>query len=740
MTQCVVTGLSPDRLGTKFHPPAARRGTVHRTALVERLLASHAPVITLVAPPGYGKTTVLAQWADLRAPRVAWVSCDRTDNDPAALWNAVVTSVDAVAPLGRAPSLVLSAKGGGADAVPALMAALERAGTPMTIVLDHLEEVSSHQSRAAIAEFVIRLPAGWQVALASRERLPVPTSRLRAEGRVTEVGPVELAMSVEEAEALLAGADVRSDSRVASELVQLTEGWPVGLYLGGLSLNAGNPVQESAAVGGDRWITDYLSAELISNLSEEDVRFLVHTSVVDRLCGPLCDAMLATTDSARRLERLVGSTMLVLPLDRHREWYRYHHLLRDHLLGELRMDDSEEIPQLHSRAAGWYEANGRPEEAVEHALAAGDADQVGRLVLDLMSSVWASGRASTVLRWMHWLARHPAAEHKAALMAHGALMYALLGRAAEAEELAEQALRLPASGTLPDGSSVAATLAYLRANLATEGVQAMRRDARSAVVGLSPASPFRATMLHIEGVSHLLEDDLDAADANLAHAADLAAAHGNLPLVSLALAERFVVAVGMDDWAAAGSFADRAVKLVDDGGFDGYWTSALVFAVGARAAAHRGDIPAARRLARRGSLLRPLLTYALPVVSVQALVELAHAYVGFAELDGARAVLTQAVAIVQQRPELGTLSHALDVLRARVGPLADSPRGASSLTAAELRLVPLLPTHLSMPEIGAQLHLSRHTVKSQSISLYRKLGVSSRSQAVARMTELHLYT
>ena len=355
-----------------------------------------------------------------------------------------------------------------------------------------------------------------------------------------------------------------------------------------------------------------------------------------------------------------------------------------------------------------------------------------------MSPVWASGRVDTVLRWMEWLSGHPSAQYYAAVMAHGSLIYALLGRASEAEQWAEVAERLPPTGRLPDGSSVAGTLAYLRANLARDGVATMRRDAQAAWKGLSPTSPFRSTMVHVEGVSHLLEEDFDQADALLSHACDLAAAHGNMPLVSLILAERFVVATERNDWPAADVFAQRAVGTVDDGGFDGYWTSALVFGAAARSAAHGGDMPAARHFVRRAARLRPLLTYALPVVSVQALVELARAYLGFAEHGGAQAVLNQAAGILQQRPDLGTLPKTVEVLQARSSRIRVATGGASSLTSAELRLVPLLPTHLSMPEIGEQLHLSRHTVKSEVISLYRKLGVSSRSEAVARIGELKL--
>jgi LuxR family maltose regulon positive regulatory protein len=245
-------------------------------------------------------------------------------------------------------------------------------------------------------------------------------------------------------------------------------------------------------------------------------------------------------------------------------------------------------------------------------------------------------------------------------------------------------------------------------------------------------------MLHVEGLSFLLEGDLDGADAALAHAYDVAFASGILPLAGMTLAERFLVATERGDWTAATSLIQRAVKVVEAGQFDGYWTSALVFAAVARAAAHHGDIPRARQYARRAAALRPLLTYALPVGSLQALLELARTYLVLADPAGARAVLDQAREILLQRPDMGALSATADDLRARVDQVSGAAIGASSLTAAEMRLVPLLPTHLSLPEIGAQLFVSRHTVKTHVVSLYRKLGVSSRGEAVDRMNQLGL--
>jgi LuxR family maltose regulon positive regulatory protein len=239
-------------------------------------------------------------------------------------------------------------------------------------------------------------------------------------------------------------------------------------------------------------------------------------------------------------------------------------------------------------------------------------------------------------------------------------------------------------------------------------------------------------MLHTEGLSYLLEGDLDRADPILAHAFDAATGMGAPPLAAVVLAERCIVAVDRDDWLEVEVLAERALSIVRDGEFDDYWTSALVYAWAARAALHRGDVTQAREYVTRAARLRPLLTYALPVVSVQALLESARAYIALTDPDGARAVLRQVHDVLQQRPDLGMLPNEAAELRVTVDTMRGAAMGASSLTTAELRLLPLLATHLSYPQIGERLHLSRHTVKSHALSVYRKLGVSSRSEAIER--------
>ncbi len=699
-------------------------------------MRSDEPIVTVVAPPGYGKTTVLAQWAALLGPRVAWVSCERSDNDPVALWQGILAALDRIEPVADATAL-LARSGGGVDVVPRLVASIGAVRPPVTVVLDHVESITSGQCWSSIAEFALRIPVGWRLAVASRDPLRLPLSRLRFGRRIVEIGVDDLAMTAREAGVLLGNAGAAVSAAETDELVRRTEGWPAGLYLAGLAIQSGGQATGFSFSGDDRLVDDYLRSEFLARLSASQAGFLVRTSILDRMSGPLCDAVIVGKGSAGMLADLERHNLLVVPLDRRGEWYRYHHLLRDLLRADLRRGDADLLSELHSRAADWYETNGMPESAVDHADAAGDTERVARLVLALMQPTWASGRVDTVRAWMELLDDRPRVPHYAAIAAHGSLILALLGRAREAERWVGVAESLPVTGTLPDGSTVAATLAYMRANLSREGPAAMRADAELALEGLSPASPYRATMLYSEAMSWLLEGDVERADALLVHAYDVAIGFGVTPLAALVLAEQSLIAAEAAEWAAADTLAKRAVELVDAGHYEAYWTSALVYAAAAHLAARRGEMHEARQFVRRAATLRPLLTYALPVVSVQALLELARTYMALVDPSGAIAVLKQAQAILRRRPRLGTFAAAVGQLQARVDQITVArAAGASSLTTAELRLLPLLATHLSFPEIAQRFSVSPHTVKSQAKSVYRKLGVSSRGQAVELMAEM----
>jgi LuxR family maltose regulon positive regulatory protein len=281
-------------------------------------------------------------------------------------------------------------------------------------------------------------------------------------------------------------------------------------------------------------------------------------------------------------------------------------------------------------------------------------------------------------------------------------------------------------------------MALLRTLLCQDGIAGMRADAAAAWAGLAPDSPWRATALLMEGIAHLLDGRTDEAEPILARVDDLADQLGATPAAAAAFGQRAIIAMERRQPEEAGRLADRALAALAAGHLDDYVMAAFVHTVAARAALRQGDPARAREHLAHAVHLRPLLTSSMPHRSVQTLLELAQAYLALDDVAGARAVLRQADEIIRQRPDLGVLPGQAADLRATLDRVGQGTLGASSLTAAELRLLPLLSTHLTLLEIGERLHLSRNTVKTQSVSIYRKLGVSSRSEAMQRVRELGL--
>jgi LuxR family maltose regulon positive regulatory protein len=736
-------GPSFELVESKLHPPSARPGIVPRSVLVQRLLASQAtPFVCVVAPAGYGKTTVLAQWAERTGGRVAWVSVDRRDNDPVVLLAYIAVALDRVEPIDQEVFQALATSGVSvlATLVPRLAAAVSQLTAPVAVVLDHLELLDNRECLDAMAELAVRLPKGSQLVLASRTKPPLPVALLRAQGQMVEIGADELAMDEQEARALLEGAGVGLADAQVAELTTRTEGWPVGLYLAALAHKAGGRHHQAGFgfTGDDRFMADYLRSEVLAHLPAELMTFLTRTAVLDQMSGPLCDAVLATNGSDRVLSSLEESNLLVVPLDRHRQWYRYHHLFGELLRAQLEQHEPELIAELHIRAALWCEANALAELAIDHAQAVGDADRVARLVAGLIQPTYAAGRVDTVRRWLAWFEDQELIEQYPPLAVLGAWIQALVGRPAEAERWADAAERGSGSGTLPDGSTMESYLAMLGGLLCRNGLVRMRADAQAAMAGLAPVSPWRATMLLLEGVVDLLDGRLDQADPILAQAVELATDTGALPVASTALAERAIVAMGRQQWSEATTLAEQALAMLQSGRLNDYFMSPLVHTVAARTALHRGDLPRAKEHLVQAARRRPLLTYAIPSVAVQTLLELGRAYLALDDAAGARTVLRQARGILQLRPDLGVLPDQAEELQATLDTVRGGVPGVSTLTTAELRLLPLLATHLSFLEIGQRLYISKHTVKTQAVSIYRKLGASSRSEAVQHLQEIGL--
>jgi LuxR family transcriptional regulator, maltose regulon positive regulatory protein len=611
---------------------------------------------------------------------------------------------------------------------------------PVALVLDHLELLENQACLDVVAELAAQLPPGAQLLVASRARPPLPVALLRGQGRVVELGAEELAMDDQEARALLEGAGVGLDDTAVNDLFARTEGWPVGLYLAALAHKAGGPRGHPWAgfSGDDRFLADYLWSELLGQLPPERVAFLTRMAVLDRMSGPLCDAVLDTTGSSDVLAWLEESNLLLVPLDRQRRWYRYHHLFQELLRAELHRREPELVPALHGRAASWCEANGLPETAIDHAQAAGDPDRVARLVWQLALPAYGAGRADTTRRWFGWFEDQGLLGHYPPVAVLGAWLQALVGEPVAAERWADAAEQGPVAGTLPDGSPVLSYRALLRALLCRNGLDRMRADTQAALDELGPASQWRPTAVLLEGICYVLAGQADRADVVLAHAAEVATEAGALPAAAIALAERSVVAMHQQDWNQAATLAEQSQGVVRAGELGGYVASALAYAVAARVAVHEGDLPCAQEQLARATRLRPLLTYALPYLAVQTLVELGRVCLALDDVAGARVVLRQAREILRRRSDLGILPTQVDELWSKINTVRGGVVGVSSLTKAELRLLPLLSTHLTFAAIGERLYVSRHTVKSQAVSVYRKFGVSSRGQAVQRAQQLGL--
>jgi LuxR family maltose regulon positive regulatory protein len=728
---------------SKLVPPRARPGSVERSALIEGIRTSGAQVVSIVAPAGYGKTTLLRQWLDREPARVAWLSLDDLDDDPAVLWTGLSATIaraigadpDTFGPLGGRGRHALPA------AIPGLVAALAVWGKPHVIMLDDIEVIHEPECRSALAWLAGHLPHHVRLAAAGRTPPPFQLARLRSQGALLEIGVAGLALTEQEAAVVLDGVGANLPEIRVAELARRTEGWPTGIHLAGLSVHA-RPVSDGPPEplgGDDRLIIDYLRSEVFDRLPPGRMRFLVRTSVLDRLNGPLCDAVLGTTGSSAILEGLERSNLFLVPLDERRSWYRYHHLFRDALRRQLALDEPGAVQGLHERAAEWLEANGHPDAAVEAARAAGDTARLGRLIGRLAVRPGQWGRPASTERWLAWFDDEASLERWVPVAVIGALVHALSGRPADAERWADAAACGSGGGPMPDGSATAeAWLALLRAVMDREGVDAMRADSRTALRRLSRSSPWRAAATMLLGVAELLGDEAELARSTLTDAVELADATGDAVTASLARAEGGILAAERGDWAGAETLAAGAQHAIVEARLEDSATSALTYALAARLAVREGDFEAAHRWLGRAQRFRPQLTHAVPWLAVQVRVELAQTYLAIAETSGARTLLVDMADIIRRRPDLGVLVTAAGRLDRQTEELRGGTPGAWTLTTAELRLLPYLPTHLSFREIAGRLCVSLNTVKTQAISVYGKLGASSRSGAIERAIEVGL--
>ena len=448
-------------VATKLHVPELPAGRVSRPSLVAELReGSSARLILVSAPAGAGKTTVLASWrADPAEQRpFAWLSLDDRDNDPVRFWSYVLAALRTVTPdVGAEVDAALQSAGGDLTelALPLLVNALTSLPDPIVLVLDDYHAISNADVHQSMEFLIDHLPRMVQVAVAGRSDPPLGLARLRASAGLLEVRIADLRLSTEEATALLNGS-LRLG--LAPEQVRIlrerTEGWAAGLQLVGLSLRGRDDRERYIAsfAGDDRQIVDYLMAEVLERQSPEVREFLLHTSIVQRLTGPLCDALLDRSDSARRLVELERANLFLVPLDERRQWYRYHHLFGELLAHELSLAQRDDVAPLHRRAYEWHLREGLVAEAIAHATAAGDHSQAAELIAANWLVFVNRGELVTVEAWTRTLPPEMAGSDARLCLARAWILL-VLGRPGEVEAEVRAAERRTLPGPLADGSS-----------------------------------------------------------------------------------------------------------------------------------------------------------------------------------------------------------------------------------------------------------------------------------------------
>jgi LuxR family transcriptional regulator, maltose regulon positive regulatory protein len=725
------------RLDAKFSVPQPRPGSVSRAGLIKTAQSGGHRIVAITAPAGYGKSALLAEWAEVEDRRVAWVSLDRFDDDPAALLASLAAAYRR-AGLGSA-DLVADVAGRGVSwrgAAPRLAVEIRASAVPFVFMLDDLHEVQALACHDVLGLVISAIPAGSQLAAASRDEQP-HLPRFRVSGDALELGARDLALDAAGAGQIFAHEQVSVTPELAAEVTERAEGWPAGLYLAALGAKQ-NHGQARAVTGDDRYVADYLYREAFIRQPKTIQRFLRRTAVLEQLCGPLCEAVLGSSAAAVQLRRLEAHSLFLTPLDSQRQWYRYHALYREFLLGELRRTEPGIIMTLHQRAADWYESNGYPELALEQLLLMDDdPDRAVRLTAKLARPTYVAGQLSTVQRWYRTIgdvniARYPP------LAVLRCWEGVLTGDTAKAELWAAVVEAVSFDGEPATGAaSFDSARALLRAGLCASGPEQMMADAAFSLAQEPAWSPWRDTALWLLAESHLLAGRPDEAREAFGAASTAAARMSSWDTIPICEAQVAWLAMDRGEWDEAVGRLDIALGTIDAQRLHGYVSSLTTFAAAARLSLHQGDVKEARRQLGRAMLARPAATYLLPYHAARLRLQLATVYLALAEQATVRQLLREIDEIASRRPALGTLIDEVQDFRDGLAS-RPAPNGVVPLTPAELRVLPYLPTHLTADKIAERLFLSGHTVKTEIKAVYRKLGVSSRNDAVQRATEIGL--
>ena len=719
-------------LVTKLQPPPARDQLVARARLFERLEPTPGVRLTLLAAPaGYGKTTLLTTWRDAHAAErpVAWLTLDEGDNDEGSFWSHVIAALNAVH-----PGIHVSVERDLSDAaqirdvvLPNLVNSLAAEGD-VTLVLDDFHVLSNAAARDGVTWIAEHAPATFQLVIASRTEPSLHLPALRAHGALAEVRADELGFTADEAEILLNGRLGLGLARTdIADLVRRTEGWPAGLYLATLSLRRVDDRAEFIRRfgGTSRAVVDFLVDDVLEAHDRPLQTLMLRCAILDELYGPLCDAVLEHDGTGSLLEDLSRSNLFLVPLDERGDRYRFHNVFAQLLRVELQHREPRIIAELHHRACSWQRDHGLTDDAIEHASEAGTYDEVRDLVADSWVTYVNAGKARTVLGWLE---RIPSGFRlqDPLLLTVEAWTLSLCGRRGEAARAIARAEQLaqPGDGPLRDGfSSVEASLATLRGSFSWDDVSAALQHAQRAAELESPESAHWPTICNAVGMLTYLSGQLQEADEWFEQAANTASTVHQW-LVAGSLAWRSLIAGELGRPDDQQLLAEDAARLAREHELeDVSWHVHVALAV-ARLA--HGRLVEARRLLDQA--LEELRPFGQPLHLAEALLRQASVLQALGERDRMTSVVAEARLILESCPDPGA------ILPARLNAVAAPSRRRSPLSASlsdrERAILRCLTGSLSARDIGRELYLSHNTVHSHITSIYRKLGVSSRADAI----------
>lgn len=720
---------------TKLLPPVLRPVLAPRDRPLALLRAGQGCTLTLVgAPAGAGKTTAVAQWlaADAGRQSGCWFSVDRSDNDPTRFWSYVIMALrEAIPGFGETSLTALRAAADvGTGVLTPMINELAASEAPVALVIDDYHLIANPEIHRRLEQLLEYLPAGVQVVVSTRADPPLPLSRWRGRGRLAELRAADLRFSEAEAAELFARMRIALEDDDVQRLVERTEGWAAGLSLAGLSIAGQEDTRAfvRAFAGTDRHVLDYLASEVLAGLDDDARRFLSLGSVLPRLSGGLCDFVLDRRGSARLLARLERSNAFVVPLGASREWYRLHHLVGELLYSELRAENPDLIPALHRRASRWFAREGMAFDAIDQAVQAGDTALVAELLGPRILAYAGSGQAETIEAWIERLGGEEgiAGEPHLCLAAAGACLV----RGADAEmrrwiELAEQGPS-PFESLRGGPASIAAGIATL-GGVVTSGRLSDHLEAAQRAVELERDDPSAwhelasgalATALYWTGEPERARPHVDSVTRS------------SIPLLAATACGLLgMIAADLGDDEGAARAVAEGERIAAEHQLQESPPMGRVELARGRAAWHRGALGvAAAALEKAGELLRE---GPYPLERTDALLGLAQVRHALGDTGAARAALADARVVLASLPEPGILAERhRETERALAG--RDNGAGPEQLSAREHEVLRMLPSTLSETEIGREMFISHHTVHSHVRTIYRKLGSSSRAQAVER--------